>query len=103
MIIDSLTVNNFGVFKGQQTIKLAPRSRKKPVILIGGLNGCGKTTLLEAVQLALYGRMASFIRDSHRSYEKYLRNAINRQVRRHDEDTNEGDDEDEPGDGQELE
>ena len=55
MILHKLTLNNVGLFRGQQTIPLTPNG-KGPIILIGGMNGAGKTTLLDAVRLCLYGR-----------------------------------------------
>ncbi|KFC97405.1 DNA sulfur modification protein DndD [Leminorella grimontii] len=63
MLIKQLVLNNFRVFSGTHTIDLAPRRRKhddnpRPIILFGGLNGAGKTTILSAIRLALYGRLA---------------------------------------------
>ena len=37
MILDELTLHNFGVYAGRQTIKLTPPSPKKPIVLVGGL------------------------------------------------------------------
>ena len=50
MILHKLTLNNFGLFRGKQTIQLTPNGRGS-IILIGGMNGAGKTTLLDAVRL----------------------------------------------------
>ena len=61
MILNSLSLRDFGVFSGQHIIDLAPRikyGRKRPIVLFGGLNGAGKTTTLTAVRLALYGRQS---------------------------------------------
>lgn len=61
MILNSLSLRDFGVFSGRHTIDMAPRikyGRKRPIILFGGLNGAGKTTTLTAVRLALYGRQS---------------------------------------------
>ena len=68
MIITRLTLNNFRVFRGVQEIDLAPRVKKigssgsiehhRPIVLFGGLNGAGKTSILTAIRLALYGRQA---------------------------------------------
>ncbi len=58
MIIKSLTLNNFRVFNGVNNISLAPESDDKSIILFGGLNGAGKTSILTGVRVALYGRAA---------------------------------------------
>lgn len=61
MIIKKLILSNFRVFHGTHEIELEPRntnSEKKPIILFGGLNGAGKTSILTAIRLALYGRLA---------------------------------------------
>ena len=77
MIIHNLTLNNFGLFRGQQTLPLTPNGTG-PVILIGGMNGAGKTTLLEAVRLCLYGRRALGDRVGQNEYHEYLFNMIHR-------------------------
>ncbi|MCW8107119.1 DNA sulfur modification protein DndD [Alteromonas ponticola] len=58
MIIKSLTLNNFRVFNGVNDVELTPVSSDKPIVLFGGLNGSGKTSVLTGVRLALYGRAA---------------------------------------------
>ncbi|HEX3885397.1 MAG TPA: DNA sulfur modification protein DndD [Stellaceae bacterium] len=78
MILDDLTLHNFGVYGGRQSITLTPTGSGRPIILFGGLNGGGKTTLLDALQLCLYGPAA---RNSNRNglgYEEYLRRCIHR-------------------------
>lgn len=75
MIIRRLTLHNFGIYAGTNTFAFENR---KPVTLIGGLNGRGKTTFLEAVLLALYGS-SSFVYEESRkaTYGLYLRSLIN--------------------------
>lgn len=63
MLIKQLVLRNFRVFNGTHTIDLAPRKRPqevtpRPIVLFGGLNGAGKTSILSAIRLALYGRLA---------------------------------------------
>ncbi|URQ61321.1 DNA sulfur modification protein DndD [Pantoea alhagi] len=63
MLIKQLVLHNFRVFNGTHTIDLAPRTRNqqdnpRPIVLFGGLNGAGKTSILSAIRLALYGRLA---------------------------------------------
>ena len=80
MILDELVLHNVGVFGGRQTLTLTPPpGAQRPVILIGGMNGCGKTTLLDAIQLALYGPLAR-LAGRRGSYDSYLRDLIHRGV-----------------------
>lgn len=59
MIITKLVMRNFRVFRGEHTIDLEPEKETgRPLILIGGLNGSGKTSILTAIRLALYGPQA---------------------------------------------
>lgn len=63
MLIKQLVLRNFRVFNGTHVIDLAPKKRQhddnpRPIVLFGGLNGAGKTSILSAIRLALYGRFA---------------------------------------------
>lgn len=63
MLIKQLVLSNFRVFNGTHVIDLAPKKRQndnnpRPIVLFGGLNGAGKTSILSAIRLALYGRLA---------------------------------------------
>ena len=78
MIIKELVLDNFGVYAGRQVFDLEPPCPDHPVILIGGLNGGGKTTILDAVQLALYGNRARCSAREKYSYKEFLRKSINR-------------------------
>lgn len=59
MIIKHLSIQNFGPFRGPDVLDFAPSVGKRSVVLIGGENGFGKTTLLNAIKLCLYGRRAT--------------------------------------------
>ena len=75
MIIKKLSLYNFGVYSGINTFEF---SVKKPIVLIGGLNGRGKTTFLEAVLLALYGKNSFAYSESEGlTYGQYLRSYVN--------------------------
>lgn len=76
MIIKKLKLHNFGVYAGDNEFVF---EGSKPIILIGGMNGRGKTTFLEAVLLALYGQSSFAYSDSkYKSYSGYLRSFVNR-------------------------
>jgi DNA sulfur modification protein DndD len=78
MLLRKITLEEFGAYRGKQSLDLTVE-KNKPIILIGGLNGCGKTTLLDAIQLALYGPRARCSGRGGKPYDTYLRESINRQ------------------------
>ncbi|MCC9654580.1 DNA sulfur modification protein DndD [Rhodopirellula halodulae] len=83
MILEELTLFNFCLYGGEQVINLAPVRRHgklRPVVLFGGINGGGKTTILDAVQLALYGQRARCSKRNSQPYEQFLRDCIHRNV-----------------------
>src|SRR5712692_1713536 len=77
MILDSIHLHNFGVYAGKQHLELSP-GNDRPIILIGGLNGGGKTTILDAIQLCLYGSRAQISNRGKRQYKDYLGESIHR-------------------------
>lgn len=79
MILHHLTLRNFCLYCGQQTLDLTPASRggrPTPIVLFGGINGGGKTTLLDAVQLVLYGNRARCSKRADKGYDQFLRESI---------------------------
>jgi DNA sulfur modification protein DndD len=76
MIIEKLKLRNLGVYAGEMTIDLTPVSPEKPVILVGGLNGRGKTTLRNAILLCLHGRNAQCTNRGSKGYNQYLASLI---------------------------
>lgn len=80
MIFDGITLHNYGLYFGRQEIKLQPKSKKKPIILFGGLNGVGKTTLLDAFQLGFFGKLANCSNKGQLAYDTYLRKCIHKSV-----------------------
>ncbi|MBE0567701.1 MAG: DNA sulfur modification protein DndD [Krumholzibacteria bacterium] len=78
MRLTRVTFHDYRVYAGKQHIDLAPPAADKPVVLIGGLNGEGKTTLLEGIQLALYGRRSEVWQQNGTNYTEYLAQSIHR-------------------------
>lgn len=75
MIIKRLTMHNFGVYASTNTFEFVG---EKPIVLIGGLNGRGKTTFLEAVLISLYGANSfAYQESSFSTYGQYLRSFVN--------------------------
>ncbi len=78
MILENLLVNNFGVYNGRQYFNLTT-DKKKPVILIGALNGSGKTTFLHSIDFVLYGKQSNIFKTSKLSYDNFLKENINKE------------------------
>lgn len=81
MKIKKLVLENFGLFRGRNEINLdtkVVRRKAKPIVLIGGKNGAGKTSILESIRLCLYGPQGIADRISAKGYEQYLRGRVHR-------------------------
>lgn len=69
-------MHNFGVYAGDNQFVF---EGDKPIVLIGGMNGRGKTTFLEAVLIALYGSNSfAYTESKYKSYAQYLRSFVNK-------------------------
>jgi DNA sulfur modification protein DndD len=79
MLFRELTLHNVGVYRGRQSIDLTT-SPTRPVVLVGGLNGCGKTTLLDSLQLVLYGRRARLSNRGNKAWDAFLLETISHGV-----------------------
>ncbi len=76
MIIKKLIMHNFGVYSSTNVLEF---SSNKPVALIGGMNGRGKTTILEAVLLSLYGSNSfAYTESKFNTYGQYLKSYVNK-------------------------
>ncbi len=84
MRLKKLTLQNFGIYKGEHIVDLTV-SEDKPIILFGALNGGGKTTFLDALQLVLYGKFAKCSNRGVQSYSKFLTATKNRYADEKDE------------------
>lgn len=84
MRLKQLTLQNFGIYKGEHIVDLNV-SEDKPIILFGALNGGGKTTFLDALQLVLYGKFAKCSNRGVQSYSKFLTATKNRYADEKDE------------------
>ncbi len=79
MYFTKIELHNYGIYKGTHEMILTDRIGKRNITLIGGLNGRGKTTLHDAVLIALYGKQAlKYIQEKEKSYEKLLADHINK-------------------------
>ncbi|GAB4179125.1 MAG: DNA sulfur modification protein DndD [Coleofasciculaceae cyanobacterium] len=82
MIFLELVLQNFGPYLGKQVINLRPEIKEntRPIILFGGMNGGGKTTLMDAIRLALYGSRAQCSTRGNLSYSDFLVQCVNRNI-----------------------
>lgn len=81
VILRKLILNNYTVFEGRCEFDFATRGGPKNVIIVGGKNGGGKTSILEAIRLCLYGAQGVGKRPG-REYRAFLDSRINRNARR---------------------
>lgn len=78
MIFNKLTLLNVGNFAGTHVFNLRQKNNSaepRPIVLFGGLNGAGKTTIFDAIKLCLYGP-EMFGTVSVTKYHNYLRQKI---------------------------
>ena len=86
MIIKSITLGNYRLYEGKNIIKFK-QDDDKPIFLISGENGFGKTTFLHSLIWCLYGRLITEVeaevrRDiANSGYNAFLRNNLNNNVR----------------------
>lgn len=76
MQIKKVKLCNFSSYYGETEIDLSTAD-KKSIILIGGNNGAGKTSLFTAIKLALYGPQCFHFQDKNNQYTAKIKNLIN--------------------------
>jgi DNA sulfur modification protein DndD len=75
--LQRLILHNYSVFEGACEFSLEVHTPDKNVVIIGGKNGAGKTSILEAVRLCLYGAQG-VNKKPGREYRSFLQSRINR-------------------------
>ena len=71
MRIDKIVLNNFGSYEGE-TIFDTSTENGRNIILVGGKNGAGKTSLFTAMRVCLYGYMSM----GYKNYNAFYTRAI---------------------------
>lgn len=71
-----LTITNYGVYKGENTFDLSTNGGT--IVLFGGKNGSGKTTILNTMRLCLYGAKALGPKTTKKDYREYIDQQIHR-------------------------
>lgn len=84
MIIKSIELNNFRIYKGENLIDLSVTDDEN-ILIISGKNGYGKTTFLMSLVWCLYGRQMSDVDEIYKreiedngNYRQYIKNSLNR-------------------------
>lgn len=79
MHFSNIELYNYGIYKGKHSIALQNQIDRKNITLIGGMNGRGKTTILDAIFLCLYGRKSvEYITGKKEAYSLFLKDRINK-------------------------
>ena len=83
MIFTELVLENFGAYANRNVINLRPEDQyiMRPIVLFGGMNGGGKTTLMDAIRLALYGQRAKCSTRGNLGYGNFLIQSVNSNVK----------------------
>lgn len=86
MVIKSIELENFRIYKGYNKIELT-KTDGKNIFIVSGKNGFGKTTFLMSLVWCLYGRQMQEVDDLYRkeiedqgNYPKYIVNSLNRKA-----------------------
>ena len=83
MIINSLKLKNLGPFFGEHNFQLKT-NYQRPIVLFGALNGSGKTTIFDSIQLALFGKYIKAAGKFKGKYDTYLKSLINSNTKEND-------------------
>ena len=81
MLLENLVIENYGVYGGRNEFDLST-TPEKPIVLVGGLNGAGKTTILESMMMALYGRAYFGSQRPKKEYVRFVADRVHRSGRR---------------------
>ena len=88
MIIKSIELNNFRIYRGVNKIDLSP-TKDKNIIIVSGHNGFGKTTFLMSLVWCLYGKQMENVDELYKKeisekggYSRYISNSLNHEAQR---------------------
>ncbi len=76
-----LVLQNFGPYRGRNILNFqfpVEEENTSPIILLGGMNGGGKTTLMDAIRLAFYGSRAQCSTRGNLSYGDFLTQSVHK-------------------------
>lgn len=77
MKINKIRLYNFNSYEGENEFEFFNEDEKKNIVLIGGKNGAGKTSLFTAIKIALYGPLAFGYVGPNAHYIAKIKDCIN--------------------------
>lgn len=77
MKINRLVLNNFSSYEDRNEFDFSIKDKDKNIILVGGQNGAGKTSLFSAIKIGLYGPLAFGYRGINPHYIQKIKEYIN--------------------------
>lgn len=77
MKINKIVLYNFNSFEGLNEFDFSCEDSNKNIVLIGGKNGAGKTSLFTAIKIALYGPLAFGYMSVNPHYISKIKDCIN--------------------------
>lgn len=78
MRFNKLTLTNIGAYYGNYEFDFTIRHPQKNVILFGGKNGAGKTTILESLRIALFGAFTYGFKTESETYFRKIKSYLNK-------------------------
>ena len=77
MKINKIVLYNFNSYEGMNEFDFVSEDENRNIVLIGGKNGAGKTSLFTAIKLALYGPLAYGYAGVNPRYISKIKECIN--------------------------
>lgn len=85
MKINKIKLYNFNSYEGENEFDFVNQNQSKNIVLIGGKNGAGKTSLFTAIKIALYGPLAFGYVGANSHYIAKIKDCINSKAFQKDE------------------
>ena len=86
MLLQKIVLENYGIYQNENVFDFTT-TKEKPIILCGGKNGGGKTTLFESIMLCLYGQNSTEKKITKKEYEQILGKKIHEYGSNQDKNT----------------
>ena len=77
MLLERLSIENYGSYADKTEFNLSS-TPDKPIVLVGGLNGAGKTTIFESLMVALYGKTYLGRKTTKKEYMEFISDKMHR-------------------------